>query len=117
MSIETTHGLLAPEDINGTAILGEDGERMGTVDHVVIDPVKGRIAYAVLSFGGFMGLGEQTYSIPWRSVRFDPDKRAFVTGITRQQVAEAPERPDDWHLDRRWEERTFDHFGVPPYWL
>lgn len=112
-----THGLLAANDINGTAILSENGDEVGTVDHLVVDPIAGKIAYAVVSFGGFLGLGEQTYSIPWGTVRFDPDTRVFVTRITRDQIEAAPDRPDDWQLDRRWEERTFDYFGVPPYWI
>lgn len=117
MSFGTTHGLLASTDIAGTPVYSDNGEQVGTVDHIVFDPVKGRLAYAVMAFGGFLGLGEHTYSIPWASVRFDTERRAFVTGISKEQIESAPERPDDWHLDRRWEERTFDHYRVPPYWL
>ena len=117
MSTGPTRSLMASNDVNGTAILSENGEDVGTVDHLVIDLLAGRIAYAVVAFGGFLGLGEHSYSIPWGSIRFDPENRVFVTAITREQIEAAPERPDDWHLDRRWEERTFDHFGVPPYWL
>lgn len=117
MVIERTYALLASNDVNGAAVFGEDGEKLGTVDHLVLDAVRGKIAYAVLAFGGVMGLGERTYSIPWGSIRFDAEKAAFITGISRRQIEEAPDRPDDWQEDRRWEERTFDHFGVPPYWL
>lgn len=117
MAIGKTHSLLASNDINGTTILSEAGEEMGSVDHLVLDMVTGKIAYAVVAFGGFLGLGEHTHSIPWGSVRFNSEEAVFVTSITPEQLHSAPSRPDDWYRDRGWEERTFDHFGVPPYWL
>ena len=117
MANRKTHTLLATNDINGATILDETGREMGRVDHLVLDMVKGKIAYAVVVFGGFLGLGEETYSIPWGSVRFNSEEGLFVTAITREQLESAPSRPANWHSDRAWEERTFDHFGIPPYWL
>lgn len=117
MAAEDTPTLLASNEIGGTEILSETGESLGVVDHLVIDPVAGKIAYAVVAFGGIMGLGQQSYAIPWGSVRFNSETGAFVTAITSQQIESAPERPHDWHRDDPWHRRTFDHFGVRPYWF
>jgi sporulation protein YlmC with PRC-barrel domain len=117
MTVRKTHSLIATNHINGSTILSDSGEKIGTVDHLVLDAVNGKIAYAVVAFGGFMGLGEHSYSIPWGSVRFNPEENVFVTHVTLEQLKSAPDRPNHWHGDREWEERIFDHFGVPPYWL
>ena len=116
MARKKTHCLLATDDIDGTSVLSETGEKLGEMERLVLDAVNGRIAYAVVAFGGVMGLGKSSYSIPWDSMRFSVDDRVFVTAITRQQIETAPDRPEDWYRDRDWEEKTFAHFGATPYW-
>jgi PRC-barrel domain len=59
------HRCISSEDIHGTTVYGADGSNLGEIDHLIIDRLSGRVAYAVMSFGGFMGLGHSHYPIPW----------------------------------------------------
>ncbi len=114
----STHGsLVSSKDVNGTDVYGSDGSNIGTIDHLMIDKQSGKVAYAVMVFGGFLGLGEEHYYVPWAKLRYDTTKNGFVTEITEQEVKGAPARNDDWYADRDWERRTHAHYGVPHYWI
>ena len=83
------------------------------IDHLVTEKVSGRITYAVMSFEGFLGLGQDHDPTPWAALRNDPELGGYVTGITEDQLRTVPERPEDWARDRRWEETAHAHFGLP----
>ncbi len=70
-----------------------------------------------MGFGGFLGLGEEHYPVPWNALNYDPSRDGFMTNIDEATVKGAPERTEQWHSDRAWQERTFDHYGVPYYWI
>lgn len=109
--------MVSSGEVNGTSVYGADGNEIGHIDHLMIDKNSGNVAYAVMGFGGFLGLGEDHYPVPWKALRFDTQRGGFVTDITEDQLKGAPERDDGWHRDRAWEQRTCDHYGVPYYWL
>ncbi|MFD2740538.1 PRC-barrel domain-containing protein [Sulfitobacter aestuarii] len=109
--------MVSSNDVNGTAVYGADGTQVGHIDHLMIDKKSGNVAYAVMGFGGFLGLGEDHHPVPWNALRYDPAREGFVTDITEAQLRDAPDRGDDWQRDRAWEKRTFDHYGVPYYWF
>jgi sporulation protein YlmC with PRC-barrel domain len=109
--------LVSSSDVNGTTVYGTDGNQVGHIDHLMIDKESGHVAYAVMGFGGFLGLGEDHHPVPWNALRYDTSRDGFVTDITEAQLKGAPERPDGWQRDRAWEQRTFDHYGVPYYWM
>ncbi|MEB8386754.1 PRC-barrel domain-containing protein [Rhodobacteraceae bacterium KMM 6894] len=114
----TTHArLVSSNDVNGTDVYGNDGTHIGTIDHLMIDKQSGNVAYAVMSFGGFLGLGEEYHPVPWAKLRYDTAKSGFVTDITEQEVKGAPTRSDNWFADREWERRTHEHYDVPHYWV
>ena len=108
---------ITSDRVNGTPVHGAGGTQIGVIDHLVIEKVSGRITYAVMSFGGFLGLGQDHYPIPWAALRYDPELGGYVTDITEDQLRAAPERPEDWVRDRRWEETAHAHFGLPFYWI
>jgi hypothetical protein len=110
------HKLISSEDVNGTEVYGLDGSNVGEIDHLLIDKMTGRVAYAVMSFGGFMGLGHSHYPIPWSALNYDTSKGGFVTNITEHQLKDAPEFSDDSWQDRNWETRTHQHYRAPAYW-
>lgn len=113
-----THArLVSSSDVNGTEVYGNDGTNIGSIDHLMIDKESGKVAYAVMGFGGFLGLGEEHHPVPWNKLRYDTSKGGFVTDITEQEVKGAPERQGDWRSDREWERRAHDHYGVPHYWI
>ena len=113
----STSNLISSDRVNGTEVYSTAGEHVGHIDHLVIDKVSGKIAYAMMGFGGFLGMGEEHQPIPWGALTFDPSKHGYVTDISREKLEAAPERRDDWAANRDWEEQTFAHFGAPYYWI
>jgi sporulation protein YlmC with PRC-barrel domain len=110
------HQCISSEDIQGTEVYGAGGKNIGEIDHLIIDKVSGRVAYAVMSFGGFVGLGHSHYPIPWGALTYDTSLGGFRTNITEQQLKDAPQFSDDSWQDRDWETRTHQYYGTPTYW-
>jgi hypothetical protein len=107
------HNLISSEDVHETTVYGTGQDKVGEIDHLLIDKTSGRVVYAVMSFGGFLGLGHSHYPIPWAALRYDTSLGGFRTGITEQQLRDAPEFSDDSWQDREWGQRTHQHYGVP----
>ena len=119
MTTATAHpnrNLISSEDVNGTDVYGAGNEAIGEIDHLLIEKVSGRVAYAVMSFGGFLGLAHSHYPIPWSALKYDTSLQGYRTGITKSQLRDAPEFSDDSWGDREWEEQTHRHYGSSPYW-
>ena len=113
--MNTSHpdrGLISSTDVEGTAIYGRDGAHIGDVDHLMIEKVSGRVSFAVMSFGGFLGLGQNHYPIPWAALKYDTTLGGYVTGITEQQLKNAPAFSDDSWDDRNWERQVNQHYNV-----
>jgi hypothetical protein len=82
----------------------------------MIDKTSGRVVYAVMSFGGLLGLAHSHYPLPWGALHYDRRLGGFVTNITEAQLKDAPRFSDDSWGDRGWEERIHSHHRLPPYW-
>ena len=109
--------LVSSSDVNGTEVYSPDGTNVGTIDHLMIDRQSGKVAYAVMAFGGFLGIGEDHRPVPWGKLNYDTNKGGFVSDITPEEVQSAPDRTNDWYADRAWDQRTHDHYQVPYYWI
>ena len=85
MAIETreTGTLIGSDKVEGTAVYGADSEKIGSIERVMIDKISGKVSYAVLSFGGFLGIGDDHYPLPWQSLKYDTNLGGYITGITR----------------------------------
>ena len=110
------HALISSEDVEGTNVYDMKGKSIGEIDHLMIDKVSGRVTYAVMSFGGFLGLGHSHYPVPWGALKYDTKLNGYVTGITEQQLRDAPEFSDNSWSNRNWETQTHTHYNVRPYW-
>ena len=108
--------LISSEDGVGTDVYGRGDEVVGESITFSLKKVSGRVAYAVMSFGGFLGLAHSHYPIPWSALKYDTGLGGFRTGITEEQLRDAPEFSDDSWTDRNWETRTHQHYGASPYW-
>lgn len=115
-TIHPNHQLISSEDVEGTEVYGLGAEKVGSIDHLMIDKLSGRVIYAVMSFGGFLGLGHSHYPVPWAALKYDTSLGGYRTSITEQQLRDAPEFSDDSWSDRDWETVTHQHYGVAPYW-
>ena len=82
--------LISSSKVEGTPVVGRDGEKLGTVDSFMVDKYSGRVAYAVMSFGGALGFGESLFPLPWSYLTYDEAKDGYVLDITKEQLANAP---------------------------
>ena len=110
------HAFISSEDVEGTKVYDRKGNHIGEVDHLMIDKVSGRVVYAVLSFGGFIGLGHNHYPLPWARLSYDTKLDGFRTDVDEKQLRDSPEFSDDSWQSRDWETRVHEHYNVPPYW-
>jgi PRC-barrel domain len=115
-TVSQTFNLISSENVEGTNVYDPSGNKIGEIDHLMIDKVSGNVRYAVMSFGGFMGLGHKHYPLPWNSLKYDPERGGYVTNVTESQLKDAPEFSDDSWQDRDWEMRWHRHFQTTPYW-
>jgi sporulation protein YlmC with PRC-barrel domain len=107
-------GTLAGDRIRNTA-----GEDLGKVEEIMIDVASGRVAYVVLSFGGFLGIGDKLFAVPWDSLRVDEGEHQFVLEVDKQTLENAPGfDKDNWPdmADPAFGASIHQHYGRTPYW-
>src|SRR6201998_956986 len=108
--------LIGSDKVEGTAVFGVDDRKIGSIERVMIDKVSGRVSYAVLGFGGFLGLGNDHYPLPWQSLKYDTRLGGYRTGVTEHQLRGAPKYGNDrdWNWSDIATARTVDdYYGVP----
>jgi hypothetical protein len=113
-----TMSLIGSDKVEGTAVYGVDEKKIGSLERVMIDKIGGKVAYAVLSFGGFMGMGEDYYPVPWSMLKYDTRLGGYRVALTKEQLDKAPKytRSTDWNWSRDNDRRVYDFYKVSPYW-
>ena len=116
---QRSHTLIASDRVEGTPVRRSDGEKIGTIQRLMIDKISGSVAYAVLSFGGFLGLGQKHAPIPWARLNYDPTLGAYHVELSNEELSGAPsiaaDEEFDWG-DRSREVEIHNYYRVPPYW-
>ena len=117
--LETSSNVVKVSDVVDVDVKNNKGENLGTIKEIILDKTTGNIRYIVLSFGGFWGLGDKYFALPWNSISYDEDKESFVLNIEKEKLDKAPgfdknQWPDI--SDRRWEESIYSYYGYKPYW-
>ena len=99
---EETANLIASDKVEGTPVYGADRMKIGGIENLMIDKWTGQVAYAVLSFGGFFGVGAEHYPVPWSMLKYDEELGSYITPITRDQLKNAPKfgENDTWNGDK-----------------
>ena len=108
--------LIGSDKVEGTSVYGADRNRIGSIERVMIDKKSGRVSYAVLSFGGILGIGDDHYPLPWQSLKYDTALGGYRTGVTQQQLENAPKYGNDnsWNwADTSRARAVNDYYGVP----
>jgi len=114
-----TANLIGSDKVEGTPVYRSNGERAGTIERVMIDKTTGKVAYAVMSFGSFLGIGEDYYPLPWSLLTYNPRLGGYEINVSAQQLKGAPRysRHESWDWsDRVRDQEVSDYYGVGPYW-
>ncbi|MDX1688556.1 MAG: PRC-barrel domain-containing protein [Candidatus Promineifilaceae bacterium] len=119
--MHSTVSALSASTLIGDDVRNRHGEDLGNVEEIMLDVNSGRIAYAVLSFGGFLGLGDKYFAIPWAALSVDTEEHALVLDVDKETLESAPGfDKDDWpqtlNGDDAWLVEVYDYYGYPPYW-
>jgi PRC-barrel domain protein len=114
-----TMELIGSDKVEGTSVYNAKDEKLGTIERVMIDKISGHVAYAVMSFGGFLGIGDRHHPLPWAVLRYDPDKGGYIVNLDRETLEGAPtvaagDTRFDWN-DRAWNRRVHDYYKTPLY--
>jgi len=114
-----TFNLIGSDKVEGTAVYRSNGEKVGQIERLMIDKLSGKVGYAVMSFGGFMGIGEDYYPLPWSVLTFNPRLDGYEVNISEQQLRGAPKygRHETWDWsDPARGRKVYDYYGVSPHW-
>jgi uncharacterized protein YrrD len=98
---DETSALISADKVSGTAVHTPAGEKLGTIENVMIDKVSGQVEYAVLAFGGLLGMGKGRRALPWDVLTYDTNQNAYVVNLDPQILKDAPSYDDsesafDW---------------------
>jgi len=106
--------VLSAGSIASDKVVNLEGETLGNIEDIMIDIRDGRVAYAVLAFGGFMGLGDKLFAIPWSALKVDEDNKCLVLNVDKQKLKQAPGfDKDNWPdmADPTWSNSIRDYYG------
>ena len=110
---DETSNLISSEKVEGTAVYNRQGEKLGTVRNFMVRKRNGRVEYAVMSFGGVLGMGESCHPLPWDVLDCDTDKGGYVVDIDKEQLKSGPSYKRDLEptYDRQYGENVYGHYG------
>lgn len=117
------HPLIPAERVNGTTVFNTSGDKIGSVEDIAIDKLSGQVAYAILSFGGWLGIGDRHHPVPWHVLNYDVEKRGYVIPMDKAQLEQAPSF--EAHELSGWDDQNrrddiytyYAPFGASPYWV
>jgi hypothetical protein len=113
IAIEETHRLIGSDKVEGTAVYDRNGDRIGTIHNFMVDKRSGKVEYAVMSFGGFLGMGQTYYPLPWKMLDYDTDLGGFRVEIDEEDLDHAPSfraggEPD---FDNQYGRQVYGYYG------
>ena len=114
------YGVVSASKIIGEAVINRQNETLGKIHELVIDAKEGRLAYAVLSFGGFMGMGNKLFALPWKAFEFAKTENKLILNVDKEKLKTAPgfEKDDKWpdFSDTLWGESIYNYYDYTPPW-
>jgi len=112
--VETAR-LIASNKVEGTAVYNRQGEKLGSVHNFMVDKRSGKVEYAVMSFGGFLGIGDSYHPLPWNVLTYDVDKGGYVVDLDKRMLEEAPSYRSGQEppYDRAYGQKVYGYYRVP----
>ncbi len=113
LAIEETDRLIASDKVEGTRVYDRQGHKLGSVMNFMVDKRSGKAEYAVMEFGGILGIGNEYYPIPWPMLTYDPKQGGYVVDITKEKLESAPHYRDRNQLyDTAYGQSVFGYYGI-----
>ena len=114
----TSDNLITAGEVTGTNVYLQ-GEEMGTVEDILIDKVSGRAVYAIMAFGGFLGMGEKQHPLPWSTLKYDESRGGYVVNLEKTMLQNAPtfDQSTDFTWTPDYGRRVDKYYGAPSYWM
>jgi len=111
----TSTDVISSDRVEGTNVYNAGGDKLGSIDDLMIDKRSGQVRYAVLEFGGFLGIGTDRYPLPWNMLKYDTSLEGYVVPIDKSRLEDAPRYPEDRRpdYDDDYGRRVNDYYGVP----
>lgn len=120
MDTATHTRLIASDRVEGTTVYNPDGDKIGSIESVMIDKLSGKVAYADMSFGGFLGMGDKHHPLPWSVLKYNTEMDGYVVNIDKDQLKNAPTFEADetprWD-DETWGKQVHSYYNATPYWM
>lgn len=115
LPIEETDRTISSSKVEGTAVYNADGEKLGHVHNFMVDKYTGQVLYAVMSFGGFFGIGERYHALPWSVLRYDEKLGGYVVGLKKEVLRAGPTfgAGQEPVFDRAYGSSVYGYYGVP----
>lgn len=115
--MDTTHigDVIASDRVVGTSVYNTAGEKLGSIDDLMIDKRSGQVRYAVMEFGGFLGMGTDRYPLPWSMLKYDTERDGYVVPLTKDKLDQAPkydESDDMSTYDAAYGSRVNSYYGM-----
>jgi sporulation protein YlmC with PRC-barrel domain len=114
------YGVVSASKIIGETVVNRQSEKVGKIDELVIDAKKNSVLYAVLSFGGFMGMGNKLFAMPWEAFEFSTTENKLILNVDKEKLKAAPgfEKGDKWpdFKDKLWGESIYNYYNYTPPW-
>lgn len=119
VALNETTTCISADKVNGTNVYSQTGDKIGHVEDVMLNKRTGNVAYAIMAFGGFLGIGERYHPLPWSVLKYDTDKEGYVVPLDKARLENAPSYSEQelGADDRRWREPVSTYYNVPPYWM
>ena len=111
--------VMSASTLTGDSVVNMQNEDLGKIEHIMLDLATGRVAYAVLSFGGFLGVGNKLFAIPLNSLSVDTENHQLVLNVEKRLLEKAPGFDEqNWPdmADRTWATKINNYYGAKPYW-
>lgn len=111
--------VMSASSLIGDKVTNHQNESLGKIEDIMIDMASGRVAYAVLSFGGVAGIGDKYFAVPWQALRLDAPNKQFLLSVTKERLKEAEGfDKNNWPAmgDPAWARATHSFYDTPPYW-
>lgn len=117
--VRETSRLISSEKVGGSKVEDTQGNSLGHIEEVMLDKISGRVAYAVLNYGSFLGMGGKLFALPWDILAYNPERGAYVINLPQERLKNAPSFDQgNWpdFNDRRYDKELHDYYGSRADW-